>query len=60
MKAFGSNATAFVNAVDSLSKSGVPFMPSILVMNGAGANGGAIDGLAAALMKYVSGTAKPN
>lgn len=51
VKSFGANATAFVNAVDALSKSGNRFVPEILV---SGANGGAFDGLAATLMKYLS------
>lgn len=51
VKSFGANATAFVNMVDSLSKSGVPFMPEILV-TGAGAS--PIDGLAATLMRFLS------
>jgi regulator of protease activity HflC (stomatin/prohibitin superfamily) len=50
VKAFGANATAMVNAIDALSKSGVPFVPNILVAGG----GNAIDGLAATLMKFVS------
>jgi regulator of protease activity HflC (stomatin/prohibitin superfamily) len=51
VKSFGANATAFVNAVDALSKSGNRFVPEILV---SGASGGAFDGLAATLMKYLS------
>jgi regulator of protease activity HflC (stomatin/prohibitin superfamily) len=51
VKSFGANATAFVNAVDALSKSGNRFVPEILV---SGSNGGAFDGLAATLMKYLS------
>lgn len=51
MKAFGSNATAVVNAIDSLSKSGMPIIPNILV---AGGGGGALDGLAAVLLKSLS------
>jgi regulator of protease activity HflC (stomatin/prohibitin superfamily) len=50
VKAFGANATAVVNAIDALSKSGVPFVPNILVAGG----GGSIEGLAATLMKYVN------
>jgi len=51
VKSFGANATAFVNAVDALSKSGNRFVPEILV---SGSSGGAFDGLAATLMKYLS------
>ncbi len=50
VKSFGANATAFVNAIDSLSKSGNRFVPEILV---SGSSGGAFDGLAATLMKYL-------
>jgi regulator of protease activity HflC (stomatin/prohibitin superfamily) len=52
VKSFGANATAFVNAVDALSKSGTRFVPEILV-SGASANG-ALDGLAATLMKFLA------
>lgn len=54
VKSFGANATAFVNAVDALAKSGNRFVPEILVTGGNNAGGGAIDGLAATLMKYLS------
>ncbi len=50
VKSFGANATAFVNAIDALSKSGNRFVPEILV---SGSGGGAFDGLAATLMKYL-------
>jgi regulator of protease activity HflC (stomatin/prohibitin superfamily) len=50
VKSFGANATAFVNAVDALSKSGTRFVPEILVSGG----GNAVEGLAATLMKYLS------
>ena len=53
VKAFGANATALVNAIDALSKSGVPFVPSILVAGGG--TTGSLDGLAAAAMRYLSG-----
>jgi len=52
VKSFGANATAFVNAVDALSKSGNRFVPEILDSGSNG--GGAFDGLAATLMKYLS------
>lgn len=52
VKSFGANATAFVAAIDALSKSGVRFVPEILVTGGANGSG-AIDGLAATLMKYL-------
>ncbi len=50
VKAFGANATAFVNVVDALAKSGVPIVPQILVTGG---QGGGLEGLAATLMKYL-------
>ncbi len=50
VKAFGANATAFVNVVDALAKSGVPIVPEILVTGG---NAGGIDGVAATLMRYL-------
>lgn len=50
VKAFGANATAFVNVVDALAKSGVPIVPEILVT---GSGGGGIDGVAATLMRYL-------
>lgn len=45
--ALGEGSTAFVNAVEALSKSTVPFMPSTLVTSG----GGTIEGLMAMLMR---------
>jgi len=51
VKAFGANATAIVNGIDAISKSGMPIVPNILV---AGGNGASLDGLAAVLMKYLS------
>ena len=54
VKSFGANATAFVAAIDALSKSGVRFVPEILVTGGANGGTGAIDGLAATLMKYLA------
>ena len=50
VRAFGANATAVVNAIDALAKSGTPFVPNILVTGG----GGSIEGLAATLMKFVN------
>lgn len=51
VKALGESATALVNAVEALSKSNVPFVPSTLVM---GANGGgALDGLMALMMRQI-------
>ena len=53
VKAFGGpNATALVNAIDAIAKSGTPFMPGILVMGGAGS--GTLDGLAASVLGYLS------
>ena len=50
VRALGANATALVNAVDSLSKSGTPIVPNILVTGG----GGTIEALAATLLKSLS------
>jgi hypothetical protein len=44
-------ATAYVNAVDALSKSRNRLVPEILF---SGSSGGAFDGLAPTLMKYLS------
>jgi len=49
--ALGSNATALVNVITALSQGSSKFVPDILVTSGAG--GGAMDGLAAAAMKYL-------
>jgi regulator of protease activity HflC (stomatin/prohibitin superfamily) len=51
VKALGANATALVNVMDSLSKSGTPIVPNILVTGG----GGTIEALAGALLKNLSG-----
>ena len=51
VKAFGANATAIVNGIDAIAKSGMPIVPNILV---AGGNGASLDGLAAVLMQYLS------
>jgi len=48
--ALGQGATAVVNAVEALSKSGVPFVPNTLVMGG-GDPGAALQGLLAILMR---------
>jgi hypothetical protein len=50
--ALGTGPTAIVNAVEALSKSSVPFVPSTLVMGGAD-GGGALGGLLALLMRQV-------
>lgn len=50
VRALSANATALVNAVDSLSKSGTPIVPNILVTGG----GGTIEALAATLLKSLS------
>jgi hypothetical protein len=60
VKALGESATALVNAVEALSKSNVPFVPSTLVMGGNG--GGAIEGLMALMMRQIgsgNGSQKP-
>jgi hypothetical protein len=51
VKALGESATALVNAVEALSKSNVPFVPSTLVMGSNG--GGALDGLMALMMRQI-------
>jgi hypothetical protein len=53
VKALGESATALVNAVEALSKSNVPFVPSTLVMGGNGGSG-ALDGLMALMMRQVA------
>ena len=50
--ALGPGATALVNAVEALSKSSAPFVPSTLVMSG-GEGAGTVQGLLALLMKQV-------
>ncbi len=50
--ALGQGPTALVNSVDALSKSGVSFVPQILVAGGG--NGGILEALAAQLMGTVS------
>jgi regulator of protease activity HflC (stomatin/prohibitin superfamily) len=51
VKALGPNATTLVNTIGALAESHVSFVPDVLVTGG---NGGALEGLAAALMKTVS------
>ncbi len=53
--ALGQSATAIVNSVEALSRSGVSFVPQVLV---AGGGGGAIDGLAATLISHLRGHAQ--
>jgi hypothetical protein len=50
VEALGSVPTAVVNAITALSEKNLRFVPEILVAGGGGA--GAIDGLAAALMRH--------
>ncbi|MBL8240964.1 MAG: hypothetical protein JNM66_26320 [Bryobacterales bacterium] len=54
VEALGPNATLLVNAIDSLSKSGTPIVPNILVTGG----GGTLEALAASLLKHVPSIAK--
>ncbi len=55
--ALGQGSTALVNAIDSLVKSAVPFVPGILVAGG-GSGSGVLEGLAAMLMRKLdAGTA---
>lgn len=51
VKALGENATLLVNVVESLSKSGTPIVPNILVTGG----GGTIEALAATLLNSLKG-----
>jgi hypothetical protein len=48
VKALGANATAVVNTINALADSKVRFVPEVLV---AGGDGGAVEGLAAVLMR---------
>ncbi|MCE9638133.1 MAG: hypothetical protein K8T90_20720 [Planctomycetes bacterium] len=52
--ALGQNATAVVNSIEALSRSGVSFVPQVLV---AGGGGGALEGLAATLISHFKGPA---
>ncbi|MGA2265530.1 MAG: SPFH domain-containing protein [Phycisphaerae bacterium] len=52
VEALGSVPTAVVNAVTALSDKNLKFVPEILVTGGSGA--GAVEGLAAALMRYLN------
>jgi len=51
--ALGSNATALVNVIASLSEGRAKFVPDILVTSGG--NGGALEGLAATAMRFFNG-----
>jgi len=53
VEALGSNATALVNVITSLSQGMSKFVPDILVTSGSG--GGAMDGLAATAMRFLAG-----
>ena len=53
VKALGSNATALVNVISSLAEGKAKFVPEILVTS-ASNGGGALDGLAATAMRYLS------
>jgi regulator of protease activity HflC (stomatin/prohibitin superfamily) len=54
VEALGQGATAFVNSVDALSKSSVPFTPNTLVVGSSGSGSGALEGLAALLMQRLA------
>ena len=54
--ALGQSATALVNAIDALSRSNVPFMPSTLVMGGNG--NGTLEGVAALFMRQLAAKEK--
>jgi SPFH domain / Band 7 family len=51
VNALGPNATALVNVIAALSEGRAKFVPDILVTGGSG--GGAVDGLAAAAMRFL-------
>lgn len=53
VNALGPNATALVNVIAALSEGKAKFVPDILVTGGNG--GGALDGLAAAAMRFLGG-----
>ena len=55
--ALGSTATALVNVIGSLAEGQAKFVPDILVTGG-GNGGGALDGLAAAAMRFLGGPGK--
>ncbi len=55
--ALGSTATAMVNVIGSLSEGHAKFVPDILVTGG-GNGGSALDGLAAAAMRFLGGPGK--
>jgi uncharacterized membrane protein YqiK len=54
VRALGSNATALVNVIAALSEGTSKFVPDILVTSGSN-GGGALDGLAATAMRYLTG-----
>ena len=54
VEALGQGATAFVNSVDALSKSSVPFTPNTLVVGSSGSGSGVLEGLAALLMQKLA------
>ncbi len=57
VSALGSTATALVNVIGSLSEGHAKFVPDILVTGG-GNGGSSIDGLAAAVMRFLGGPGK--
>lgn len=56
VQALGPGATAIVNVANTLTEHGARFVPEVLV---AGGSGGAVDGVAAALMRYLNGHPGP-
>ncbi|HEY3379868.1 MAG TPA: SPFH domain-containing protein [Armatimonadota bacterium] len=58
VEALGQNGTTLVNAITALAEHNAKFMPDILVMGGNGGSG-ALDGVAATLMKYLQGMNLP-
>jgi uncharacterized membrane protein YqiK len=55
-EALGKSGTALVNSVSALAENQANFMPQILVIGG---ESGSLDGLAATLMRHLSGTSRP-
>jgi len=51
VKALGANATALVNIIGQLADGRVKFVPEVLVTGG---NGGAVEGLAGSLMRFLN------
>ena len=53
-KAVGEQGTTLVNVIDAIMKGDKKIMPDILVAGGAGSGSGALEGLSATLMKFIT------